>query len=82
MSRGVSTSQRNPREIPVGDEGTFILARNGELARRSPEWFVASAAEGNRWRAGRAVNKYGPNHDHERSSYTTGLFNRRRSVPH
>jgi len=82
MSRGVSTAKRNPREIPAGDEGTFILARNGEQARRSPEWFVASVAEGGRRRAGRAINKHGPNHDHERNIHTTGLFNGRRSDPH
>ena len=52
MSRGVSTSKRNPREIPAGVEATFISARNGELARRSPEWFVASAAEGNKTASG------------------------------
>ena len=34
MSRGVSTAQRNPREIPAGDEGTFILARQPARYRR------------------------------------------------
>ncbi len=73
MSRGVSTAKRNPREIPAGVGVTFILARNGELARRSPEWSVASAAEGNRQRAVQAVNKYRPNHDHQNISQAARL---------
>ena len=34
-----------PTGIPDGVEAICILARNGERARRSPEWSVASDAE-------------------------------------